>query len=165
MTKSKKLLSEKRIERIKEQGYRGYTDIQIRDLAFGNRFAARLNVAFLVPAVIFANLPLLIFMNVVAVASIFLPNHPFDYSYNQLICRWTQGPKVPPRSAQVKFAGIMASLGIAATIYFFASGMMMAGYIMGFQLLGIALLVSLIDLCFLAKIYNFLAGKLKRLPA
>lgn len=161
MMKSKEPLSIKRIAWIREQGYRGYTDLQIRDLAFGNRFAARLNVAFLIPAVIFANIPLLIFMNVVAFVSIFLPNHPFDYIYNQLLRRWTHGPKVPPRSPQVKFAGIMASLAIASTIYFFALGKMMAGYILGFQLIGIALLVSLIDFCFLAKTYNFFAGKLK----
>lgn len=161
MTKSKKLLYEKRIKWIREQGYHGYTDIQIRDLALGNRFAAILNVVLLIPAVLFANIPLLIFINVVAVASIFLPNHPFDYLYNLLISRWTHGPKVPPRSPQVKFAGIMASFGLASIIYLFACEQMVAGYILGFLLISIASLMSLIDLCFLAKIYNFCAGRFK----
>ena len=70
MTNSRQL-SEKRIARIREQGYFSFSNQQISDLAFGNRFAPRLCLAFLIPGVIFANLPLLIFMNIVAVVSIF----------------------------------------------------------------------------------------------
>ena len=155
-----KELSRRRIKWIREQGYYGYSDQQICDLASGNRFAYRLCVAFLVPAVILANIPLLIFLNIVAFAAIFLPNHPFDYIYNMLVRRWMDGSKLPPRSPQLRFTCLMASCVIASTIYFMISGMMTAGYIMGFQLIGIASLVSLYDFCLPSKIYNFFNGKL-----
>ena len=160
--KNSKELSIKRINRIREQGYYGYSDQQIRELASGNRFAYRLCVAFLLPAVIFANIPLLIFMNVIAFASIFLPNHPFDYIYNHLIRHWSNGPKLPPRSRQLKFACMMASIVIASTIYFFTKDMMLEGYIMGGQLIGVASLVSLFDICYPSKIFNFFANQFSK---
>lgn len=55
MTNSKQL-SGKRVARIREQGYFAYSDQQIRDLAYGNRFVPRLCLAFLIPGVIFANI-------------------------------------------------------------------------------------------------------------
>lgn len=161
MIKSKEL-SIKRITWIREQGYSGYTDQQIRELAFGNRFAYRLCVILLTPALIFANVPLLIFMNVVAFSSILLPNHPFDYIYNYLIRRWTNGPELPPRSPQLKFACMMASIVIASTIYFLVEGMMIAAYLMGGHLIIIASIVSLFDLCFPSKIYNYIGDKINQ---
>ncbi len=160
-----KELSIKRITRIREQGYFGYPDQQIRSLAFGNRFAYRLCLAFLAPAVIFANVPLLIFMNVVAFSSIFLPNHPFDYIYNYLIRRWTNDPQLPPRSPQLKFACMMASLVIASTIYFITVDMVTAAYILGGQIVIAASFVSFFDICFPSKVYNFIAGKMNQIQA
>lgn len=157
-----KELSIKRITWIREQGYLGHTDQQIRELAFGNRFAYRLCVTFLTPAVIFANVPILVFMNVVAFSSILLPNHPFDYIYNYLVRRWMNGPLLPPRSPQLKFACMLASVVIASTIYFIVEGMMTAAYLMGGQMIVIASIVSLFDLCFPSKIYNYIAGKVNQ---
>ena len=152
-------LSSRRISRIREQGYFEYSDQEIGAFAFGNRFAIRLCVIILIPAVSFAIIPLLIFMNVVAFSSIFLTNHPFDYIYNHLLRKWTVGAKLPPRSPQLRFACFLASCVIASTIYFFESEMMLEGYIMGFQLVGVASLVGLFDLCLPSKLYNFIVGK------
>ena len=152
-----KTLSNKRVSWIREQGYFSYSDQQIRDLAFGNRFAYRLCTALLIPAVIFANIPLLVFLNIAAVLSIFLPNHPFDYIYNYMIRKWTNGPKLPPRSRQLKFACTLASCFIASTIYFMLTDRMLEGYLMGIQVIGVASLVSLVDICIPSKVFNFFA--------
>ncbi len=159
MTNSKEL-STKRVNWIREQGYFSYSDQQIRDLAFGNRFAYRLCLTFLVPGVVFANIPLLIIVNIVALLSIFLPNHPFDYIYNDLMWKWMKKPQVPRRSIQLKFACTLATIFIASTIYFMSSGMMTAGYLMGGQIIAVASLVSFTDLCIPSKVFNFFAGKL-----
>lgn len=47
MTNFKKR-SNKRVAQIREQGYFSYSDQQIQDLAFGNRFTYRLCVALLI---------------------------------------------------------------------------------------------------------------------
>lgn len=162
MTNSKKL-SARRVAWIREQGYYAYSDQQIRELAFGNRFAYRLCTVLLTTGIIFINIPLLVFMNVTAMMSIILPNHPFDYLYNHLIRKWTQGPKLPPRSAQLKFACTMATGVIASTIYFFLADMMIAGYLMGFQMVAVASLVSLFDLCIPSKAFNFFSKKISQI--
>lgn len=163
--KNSKKLSIQRLTWIREQGYFNSSYQQIQTLAFGNRFSYRLSLAFLVPAVSLANLPLLIFMNVVAFLGILLPNHPFDYIYNYLIRRWTNRPKLPPRSPQFKFASTIASLVIVSTIYFITVDMMIAAYIIGGQLIIGAALAGFIDFCFLAKVYNFITGKIRHMQA
>lgn len=161
MKKSKEI-SVKRIAWIKEQGYDNFSHQSIQELAFGNRFAYRLGLVFLIPGVILANIPLLAFMNVVAFLNIFLPYHLFDYLYNHLVRRWTNGPQLPPRSTQFKFASIMATMIIATTIYFIHVDMMIAVYIIGGPLIIGSTLASFIDFCFLARLYNFLADQFNR---
>lgn len=158
MTNSKEL-SKRRIIWIREQGYDSYSDQEIRDLAFGNRFAYRLCTAILAVGVAFANIPILILMNIAAASSIFLPNHAFDYIYNHVVRHWINGPKVPPRSIQLKFACTMASCVIASTIYFFQADMMLAGYLMGGHIVIIASLVSLWDYCLPSKMFNYVTGR------
>ena len=160
MIKSIKL-SNKRIVWIREQGYHTCSVQQIQELAFGNRFAYRLHLLLVVPAVILANIPLLIFINMVVLTNIFLPNHPFDYIYNYLIRRWMSGPKLPPRPPQFRFSSIVASTVLAFTTYFIAADMMTAAYIMGSQLIFGAGLVALSDFCFLARIYNSIRSHIK----
>ncbi len=148
-----------RIEWIREQGYFSHTDQQIHDLAFGNRFAYRLCALLITPAVVFAHTPTLAFINIIALASIFLPNHPFDYIYNELVRKWTGGAKLPRRSAQLKFACFMASLCLSSIIYCFSAGFQTVGYLLGLQMIAVVLLVSMFDLCLPSKLFNFFIAK------
>lgn len=152
-------LPENRIERIREQGYFQYSSAEIEALAFGNRFAYRLCVGMLILGVVFTNIPLLSLMFLIAFGGVVLPNHPFDYIYNHLLADRMGKPKLPPRSKQLKFACTMATIVIGATIYFFASGMMIAGYVMGAQLIVAASLVSTIDFCIPSIIYNYFSKR------
>lgn len=150
------MLSRIRIDRIREQGYVCQTDSEIGELAFGNRFAYRLCVTLLIFGVGFASIPLLSVMLVIAFSSLLLPNHPFDYIYNEVLSKRMNKPKVPPRSNQLKFACTLATLWIASTIYLFYSGLTLWGYIIGSLLIVVATLVSTIDFCIPSKIYNAL---------
>lgn len=149
-------LSQIRIIRIREQGYTCQTDAEIRELAFGNRFAYRLCLTFLIIGVAFANIPILTFMMLIAFFGVVLPNHPFDYIYNLVLRKKMNKPELPPRSNQLKFACSIATLWIGGTIYLFFSGLTSWGYISGTSLIGVASLVSTIDFCIPSKIYNAL---------
>ena len=149
-------LSKSRINRIREQGYTIQTNAEIIELAFGNRFAYKVCVSLLIIGVSFANIPLLSAMMLIAFLGVVLPNHPFDYIYNLTLHKKMNKPALPPRSRQLKFACTIATLFIGITIYSFYSGLDVLGYITGGSLIGVALLVSTIDLCIPSKIYNAL---------
>ncbi|MCB0630973.1 MAG: DUF4395 family protein [Saprospiraceae bacterium] len=152
--KKSKHLSKTRIKRIQEQGYITQSDSEITALAVGNRFAYQLCTTILMLGTITANIPLLSLMMTVAFFGVVLPNHPFDYIYNNLLAKRMGRPKVPPRSPQLKFACTVATIWIGATIYLFYSGLYTAGYISGALLLTVALLVSTLDFCIPSIIYN-----------
>jgi hypothetical protein len=149
-------LSETKINWIREQGYFKFSNAEIRELAFGNRFAYGVCTSLLIVGVAFANIPLLFIMMVVAFLGIVLPNHPFDYFYNLVLRTKLNKPKLPPRPKQLKFACTIATLWIGGTIYLFYSGLATWGYIAGASLIVVAGLVSTIDMCIPSKIYNAL---------
>jgi hypothetical protein len=66
MATNPQLLSETRINRLKVQGYSNYSDAQLSELAFGNRFAYIVCVTILAIGVATANIPTLIVMTSVA---------------------------------------------------------------------------------------------------
>lgn len=154
-------LSITRLNRLREQGYVSQNYQEINDLAYGNRFAYRVCTSILLIGVVSANIPLLSVMMLIAFLSIVLPNHLFDYVYNYFLAKKMNKPQLPPRSAQLKFSCTIATLWIGATIYLFSAHMMIAGYVMGGLLIGIATLVGTIDLCIPSIMYNALFAKKK----
>lgn len=156
MNKNKSRISPARIKRLKVQGYRNYTDENLSELAFGNRFAYIVCSSILVIGVIAANIPILASMMIIALFGVVLPYHPFDYIYNYLIRGMINKPKLPPRSKQLKFTCGIATLWIAGTIYLFYAGFALEGYIAGGVLSLVAILVSTTDICIPSMIYNFL---------
>lgn len=152
------LLSKKRIQNIKAQGYFGYSDQQISDLSVGNRFAYSFCSILLTIGVLTVNIPLLSFMLLIASLGIVMPNHPFDYIYNSFIAGLLGRPKLPSRSKQLKFACTMASMTIALTIYFFASSYLLAGYLAGLSIVFASAFVSITDYCIPSVIYNKIYG-------
>ncbi|HYQ56454.1 MAG TPA: DUF4395 family protein [Draconibacterium sp.] len=156
MKESAKPFSAKRIHRIKCQGFTAYTDKEISELAFGNRFPVIICLVMLGVGVALANIPLLSALFVVSVLSIVLPYHVFDYIYNHWLRHRMGKPKMPPRSNQLKFACFLAAAWTAVNIYLFANGMMTAGYISGASMFCVPLLLTTTDYCIPSKIYNFL---------
>jgi hypothetical protein len=148
-------LSSVRINRIKAQGYFNYSDTEIADLAFGNRFAYRLCTSILAIGVIMGNIPVLTAMLTVAFFGVVLPNHPFDYIYNYVLRQRMNKPKLPPRSIQLKFACSLATTFIAITIYLFYNNYQIAAYIVGGQLVAVAAMVSTIDYCLPSVVFNY----------
>lgn len=160
MKTSKKTLSPTRINRIKAQGYQNYSDEQISEIDFGNRFAYQLCTSILIVGVLLWNIPILSAIMTVAFFGVVLPNHPFDYIYNYFLANRMKKPQVPPRSIQLKFACTAATLVIGSTIYFLQNNMMTAAMIMAYQLCGVAFLVATTDLCIPSILFNATIGKL-----
>lgn len=160
MKSSKSKLSSTRINRIRDQGYQNYSDQQISELAFGNRFAYQLCTTLLFVGVLLCNIPILGTIMAIAFLGVVLPNHPFDYIYNYFLAKRMNKPQLPPRSMQLKFACSNATLLIGLTIYFAQNNMMTIATILGFSLVGVAVLVATIDLCIPSIIFNASIGKL-----
>jgi hypothetical protein len=154
MKTKKNNLSSTRINWIREQGYFKQSDDKVCSLAFGNRFAFRLCASILIIGVILNNIPILTTMLLIAFLGVVLPYHPFDYIYNNLLSKQLGKPILPPRTAQLKFACGLATLWIAVTIILFYNNLTLAGYIVGFVLIGVASLVATVDFCIPSKIYN-----------
>jgi hypothetical protein len=155
-----KMLSPTRICRIRVQGYgKGFTDEEISKHAVGNRFAYQMCVLLFFTGLVLTNIPLLIVAAVIALMTVFLPYHPFDYLYNYSIRHLLKRPKLPKRTAQVKFACGIAAVWLSIIIYLFYIEYFLWGYFLGGVLLIIALLVSTIDFCIPSLIYNKLFAK------
>ncbi len=156
MANDHQILSETRINRLKVQGYSNYSDAELSELAFGNRFAYIVCVTILAIGVATANIPILIAMTIVAFFGIVLPYHPFDHIYNHVLRSMLNKPKLPPRSKQLKFTCLIATLWLIGTIYLFYTGIVVAGYVVGGLLISVAFLVSTTDFCIPSTIYNFI---------
>ena len=156
---SQKQLSAVRIKRLRVQGYLTQSEAELNALVFGHRLTFRLCFAVISIALLTANLYILSAMVVIAALGIVLPYHPFDYLYNEVIRKRIDGPKLPRRSMQLKFACMMAVPWLIATIYLFNTGQALAGYILGGLLMASAFMVGFLDMCFPSMIYNALFGK------
>ncbi len=153
-----RLLSTKRINRLKVQGYcnYNYSDTELSALAFGNRFAYRVCLLILVIGVANMNIPILMVMTLVAFGGIILPYHPFDYIYNHIVRALLDKPKLPPRPRQIKFAFTIATVCLITTIYLFYASFFVMGYVLGALLATSAFIVSTTDICIPSMIYNFI---------
>ena len=92
----------------------------------------------------------------IAALAALLPVHPFDLIYNHGIRYLRKTGPLPKRRAQTRFACGVGAVWLVVTALAFQSGALVAGYILGGALAGIALLVSTTDICIPSMIYNAL---------
>ena len=150
MDKNNQLLSNARINRIRAQGYFAYSDEEISEIPFGNRFAYITCGSIVAVGVLTANIPILAAITLVAFFGVILPNHPFDYIYNNVVRHMLQKPELPPRAIQLRFACTIATLWLISTTTLFYTGNTTAGYVVG------GLLLVTTDLCIPSMIFNYL---------
>jgi hypothetical protein len=159
-------ISPVRTSRIKEQGYdTGFSDEEISIHAVGNRFAYQLCTLLFTTGLIFTSIPVLGVAAIIAFLAVIMPYHPFDYVYNYILRHWLDRPKLPPRSAQAKFACGVAVIWLGIIMYLFYVSLFLLGYVMGAILLIIALFVSTVDFCIPSRIYNYFFRKNNKIIA
>ena len=156
MATRQRLLSTTRLNRLHAQGYCDISDADLSELAFGNRFAYIVCVTITAVGVATANIPVLIAMTAIAFLGVVLPYHPFDYVYNHAVRGMLKKPKLPPRSRQLKFTCIIATLWLVAIIALFYADLTIAGYVLGGLLVAVAFTVSTTDFCIPSMIHNFI---------
>ncbi len=154
METNEKIISKVRIKNLKGQGYASFSDCEISEFSWGNRFASILSGTMLLIGLIMTNIPILIALNIVLLGGIVLPNNPFDYIYNHVLCKILNKPKVPPRSKQAKFAILLAFLLLTITISLFYFEYTVLGYVVGGIIMVTNLIVNTTDYCAPAVIYN-----------
>jgi hypothetical protein len=148
-------LSPTRVKRLGVQGYLAYTNEQLAELSLAIRLPYGLCAVIAAAGVVTTNIPILTVLMVLALLGAALPNHPFDYLYNFCLRHLLKRPLLPPRTAQTRFACIVATIWLAITIGLFSRDMVVIGTIWGGILVAIATLVSLTDICIPSMIYNY----------
>jgi len=151
-----KLVSSKRIKRIRAQGYFDQTAKEVSDLSIGNRFAYQICTVLVITGVVLGNVPLLATLMGISFFGILLPNHPFDYLYNFGVRHLLDRPAVPKRSKQLKFACTVATLWLGSVIWLFHTGATIPAQILGGMLASVAFTVATFDFCLPSFIYNTL---------
>jgi hypothetical protein len=86
------------------------------------------------------------------------PVHPFDLIYNFGIRIFTGTGELPRRGNPSRFACGLGAVWLVATALLFLAGKNTAGYVLGFTLVGVGLLVSTVDICIPSMIYRALFG-------
>jgi hypothetical protein len=138
------------------QGVQGLSDEDLSTHRAGFRFAYQLCFIITLLGTALGSIPILSIAAIAAFFAMFPPNHPFDYLYNSTVRHLTGSPKVPPRTNQGRFACSIATLWLSLTIYFFATGLTVAGTVMGAALLIPAGLVGFFDVCLPSMLYNII---------
>jgi hypothetical protein len=142
--------------RLKEQGFRGFTDSELGQHRFGIRFAYFTCMSLVIIGLAFKNQPFLLIANAVALLGMLPPNHPLDYIYNYAVRHLVGRPRLPRRANQSRFACFMATVMLGVINYYFYLGNFTVVYAVGAALLTSAFLVSVFDFCIPSKIYNAL---------
>jgi hypothetical protein len=121
-------------------------------LAFGLcTVIAGIGTALASPIVVWALVP-------IAALGAILPVHPFDLIYNVGIRYVRKTGPLPRRGAPSRFACGLGTVWLLVTGWAFYSGHSAAGYVLGFSLTAVGLLVSTIDFCIPSMVYRTLFG-------
>lgn len=162
METNEKIISKLRIKNLRGQGYFAFSDCEISEFSWGNRFASILSGTMLLIGLIMMNTPILIALNIVLLGGVILPYNLFDYIYNHVLCKILNKPKIPPRSKQTKFAILLAFLLLTITIILFYFEYTTIGYVVGGIVLFTNFIVNATDYCVPAEMYNlFIQSKKK----
>jgi hypothetical protein len=163
MDTNKPAISSATRKRLETQGYLNFSDNELADHRFGIRFAYWLCILLVMVGLFMASIPVLIAAAGVAFVGAVLPRHPFDYLYNYGVRKIFSRPHLPPRTSQGRFSCGVASVWLAAIIYFLNAGQPVVANVLGVVLVAVGLLVSSTDICIPSMIYNGL--KRKRIEA
>jgi hypothetical protein len=145
--------------RIEAQGFLGLDDQMIRQINYWLRLSpaicmvwAAIGTALQSAAVLWALVPF-------ALLGAVLPGHPFDLFYTHGARYVTGGPRLPRYPLPRRFACLLATLMLVAAAWCFQSGWNLSGQILGWGLVGAALVNVTTGFCIPSFIYGLIFGK------
>lgn len=151
-----KTLSATTRRRLHIQGLNDIDDETLADVAPWLRLAFGMCALLAGAGTVLASPLILWILTPVAALAALFPVHPFDLIYNYGIRYLRNTGPLPKRRAQTRFACGVGAVWLVATAWAFQSGALIAGYILGGLLTGIAMLVTTTDICIPSMIYNAL---------
>jgi hypothetical protein len=144
--------------RLDVQGMCHVPDARIAEVTPWHRMAFFVCAVLAGIGTILASSVILYALVVVALPAALLRIHPFDLLYNHGI-RYLRGTgPLPWRTPQTRFACGLASVWLVGTAVAFQAGMTTLGYVLGFSLTAVGLLVGTTDICIPSMIYNAITG-------
>jgi hypothetical protein len=151
-------LGAKRLGRLDVQGFDSIDEELLAEVAPWLRLAFGLCAALAIVGTALASTPLLLTLAAIAFLAGVLPVHPFDLIYNHGIRHLTGTRPLPKRGPPSRFACGVGALWLIVTVGAFDFSYPIAGYVLGFTLASVAILVSTTDICIPSMIFRAKLG-------
>jgi len=150
---------------LRQQGYTGCTNGELRQLAWGLRFTPAVCMAAALVGLAARYPPIHYALAVLGGLALVLPaHHPLDMLYNHLVRPWTGGPLLPPNPWPRRvacFLGGAMNLGIGLA---FQAGVVWLAYLIGSALIVLQLIVISSHFCVASWLME-IAGLLRGQPS
>jgi len=151
-------LGAKRLGRLDVQGFETIDEELLAEIAPWLRLAFGLCAALAIVGTALASTTLLLTLAAIAFLAGILPVHPFDLIYSHGIRHLTGTRPLPRRGPPSRFACGVGALWLVVTVGAFDSPYPIAGYVLGFTLASVAILVSTTDICIPSMIFRAMLG-------
>lgn len=136
------------------QGFGDLDDAMLTRLAPWLRLTPALCGVGIALGAIFASVPVLFGMAILATLGAVLPWHPFDLIYNYGVRFVTRTPALPRNRAPRRLAMGFCAVCLSATTVAFATGVTILGYVLGGMTLMGPIIVTTTDLCLPSLLYG-----------
>ena len=151
-------VSEKRLHRLDVQGFEAVDEELLAQVGRWLRLAFGLCATLAIVGTALASAPLLLTLAAIAFIAALSPVHPFDLIYNFGIRYATGTPRLPKRGPPGRFACGVGALWLIVTVGAFDASLTTLGYVLGFTLALVAILVSTVDICVPSMIFRAIFG-------
>ncbi len=151
-------LGAKRLHRLDVQGFDTIDEDVLARIAPWLRLAFGLCGILAIVGTALASTPILLTLAAIAFLATILPVHPFDLIYNHGIRRVTGTPPLPKRGPPSRFACGVGALWLIVTVGAFDYSYMTVGYVLGYMLASVAILVSATDICIPSILFRAILG-------
>jgi len=151
-------LTARTLRRLDIQGFDCVAEQQLAEVAPWFRLAYALCALLAGIGTAAASPVFLVALSPIALLGAVLPVHPFDLIYNLGIRRLTGTGPLPKRGAPVRFGCGVGTVWMLGTAWAFSAGHTLVGYVLGFALTGLALMIGTTDICVPSMMYRALFG-------
>jgi Domain of unknown function (DUF4395) len=145
--------------RIEAQGFVGLDSRTLARINYWLRLAPAICMAWTAVGTFRASAAILWALVPFAALGAALPGHPFDVIYNEVLRRWTAGPRLPAYPMPRRFACLLATAMLITAATSFQTGHAIAGYALGWFLVVAAFVTVTTGFCIPSFIYALIFGR------
>ena len=154
----KTAMDPRHLARLDVQGFDRVDEQELAEVGRWLKMAMALCATLAIIGTALASTPVLWVLTVIAFAGALFPVHPFDLIYNLGIRHIRGTGPLPKRGPPGRFACALATIWLLATIWAFGSSTPVLGYVLGFSLGAVGLLVGTTDICIPSMIWRAVFG-------